>query len=47
MIVADPQTLGQVRPQLHKETVRRMVGEVAKTLTNAPVEDIRDALLKA
>ena len=47
VIVADPQTLGQVRPQLHKETVRRMVGEVAKTLTNAPVEDIRDALLKA
>lgn len=47
VLMADPQTLGQMRPQLHKETVRRIVGEVAKTFTNAPIEVIRDALLKA
>ncbi len=47
VLIADPQTLGQMRPQLHKETVRRIVGEVAKTYTNAPIEVIRDALLKA
>lgn len=47
VLMADPQTLGQMRPQLHKETTRRIVGEVAKTFTNAPIEVIRDALLKA
>ncbi len=47
VLMADPQTLGQMRPQLHRETTRRIVGEVAKTFTNAPIEVIRDALLKA
>lgn len=47
VLMADPQTLGQMRPQLHKETTRRIVAEVAKTFTNAPIEVIRDALLKA
>ncbi len=44
VLIADPQTLGQIRPQLHKETVQRLVSEVAKTFTNAPVEDIQNAL---
>jgi protein required for attachment to host cells len=44
VLMADPQTLGQIRPQLHKEAQRRIVMEVAKTFTNAPVEDIQDAL---
>lgn len=44
VLVADPQTLGQMRPQLHKETLDRLVGEVAKTLTNSPLEDITRAL---
>ncbi len=47
VLMADPQTLGQMRPQLHQETVRRIVSEIAKTFTNAPVEDIRHALLTA
>lgn len=46
VLMADPQTLGQIRPQLHKETERRIVMEVAKTFTNAPVEDIRGALFE-
>lgn len=44
VLMADPQTLGQIRPQLHKETERRVVKEIAKTFTKAPLEDIQDAL---
>lgn len=44
VLIADPQTLGQMRPLLHKETRDRMLGEIAKTLTNAPLEDIQRAL---
>ena len=44
VLVADPQTLGQMRPQLHKETLARMHGELAKTLTNSPLADIERAL---
>lgn len=44
VLVADPQTLGQIRPQLHKETLRRLHGELAKTFTNTPLEEIERAL---
>ena len=44
VLMADPQTLGQIRPQLHKETARRLFVEVAKTFTNAPLADIEAAL---
>jgi protein required for attachment to host cells len=44
VLMADPQTLGQLRPQLHNETTRRIIKEVAKTFTNAPLEDIEMAL---
>ena len=44
VLVADPQTLGQMRPQLHKETLQRMHGELAKTFTNSTVHDIERAL---
>lgn len=44
VLVADPHTLGEMRPQLHKETQQRLIGEIAKTLTNAPVDDIQRAL---
>ena len=44
VLAADPQTLGQMRPQLHKETVQRMHGELAKTLTNSSLHDIERAL---
>ena len=47
VLMADPQTLGQMRPLLHKETVRRIVHEVAKTFTNAPLQDIQKALSAA
>lgn len=47
VLIADPQSLGRIRPLLHKETQQRLLGEVAKTLTNAPVEQIEQALQHA
>lgn len=44
VLVADPQTLGRMRPLLHKETQQRLIGEIAKTLTNSPLQDIERAL---
>ena len=44
VLIADPSTLGHVRPQLHKETEQRLVAEIGKTFTNAPIEDIVRAL---
>lgn len=44
VLVADPHTLGQMRPLLHKETLQRLVAEIAKTLTNSPLADIERAL---
>ncbi|MFP5374971.1 MAG: host attachment family protein [Gammaproteobacteria bacterium] len=44
VLVADPQTLGQMRPLLHDQVRARLVAEIAKTLTNSPVEDIQRAL---
>lgn len=44
VLVADPRTLGQMRPLLHKEVGQRMVAEVSKTLTRSPLADIERAL---
>jgi protein required for attachment to host cells len=44
VLIADPQTLGQIRPLLHKEVKDRLVAEVGKTLTKAPIPAIQKAL---
>ncbi len=44
VLMADPRTLGEMRPQLHSETLKRMVGEINKTLTNSTLEDIEREL---
>ena len=44
VLVADPQTLGQIRPTLHKEVQDRLIDEVGKTLTKASIKDIQKAL---
>ncbi len=44
VVIADPQTLGQMRPALHKEVRDRLVAEIGKTLTKASVADIQKAL---
>lgn len=44
VLIADPQSLGQIRPLLHEEATRCTLLELPKTLTNAPVGDIERAL---
>ncbi len=44
VLIADPQTLGQIRPSLHKEVQQRLRSEIGKTLTKASVADIQHAL---
>ncbi|MEQ6247622.1 host attachment family protein [Sulfitobacter sp. HNIBRBA3233] len=40
ILVADPGTLGELRDELHQEVTDKVVGEIPKTLTNHPVEEI-------
>lgn len=44
VLIADPQTLGQIRSSLHKEVQSRLIREIAKTLTKVPIGDIQKAL---
>jgi protein required for attachment to host cells len=44
VLIADPQTLGEMRPLLHKEVQTRMISEIAKDLTKASIADIQKAL---
>jgi len=43
-LIADPKTMGEIRPQLHAETSKRLTGELTKTLTNSTLEDIEKIL---
>ena len=47
VIAADPKTLGQIRQHRHKELESRIVGEIAKDLTNQPVRAVEQALAAA
>jgi protein required for attachment to host cells len=44
VLIADPQTLGEIRRSLHKEVQSRVISEIHKTLTKASVADIEKAL---
>lgn len=44
ILVADPATMGEVRPLLHQEVSDKIVLEQTKTLTNSPVGDIEKSL---
>ncbi|CUA88959.1 Protein required for attachment to host cells [Chelatococcus sambhunathii] len=44
VVVAPPQTLGELRKAFHKEVSERIVAEVDKTLTSHPVYDIEKVL---
>lgn len=46
VLVADPNTLGEIRPQLHQEVTNKIVQEVDKTLINAPTNQIERSLSK-
>jgi protein required for attachment to host cells len=47
VLVADPRTLGVLRPTLHKAVTARLAGEIAKDLTGAPVQEIEAVLAAA
>lgn len=44
ILVADPDTLGQIRPSLHQEVSDKIVLELAKTLTNSPTDEIERSI---
>ncbi|MFL9585197.1 host attachment family protein [Stenotrophomonas sp. AB1(2024)] len=44
ILIADPKTLGHIRPQLHKEVQERLLKEIAKDFTNSTLDDIQRAL---
>tara|TARA_R110000787_G_scaffold11152_4_gene37328 strand:- start:446 stop:838 length:393 start_codon:yes stop_codon:yes gene_type:complete len=44
VLMADPRTLGEIRPLLHQEVTEKLVLEQAKTLINAPVDVIERSL---
>jgi protein required for attachment to host cells len=47
IIVAPPSTLGELRQHYHKEVETRLTGEIAKTLTGHPIDQIEQILLDA
>jgi protein required for attachment to host cells len=47
VIAADPKTLGQIRQHCHQELQQRIAGEIAKDLTNSPVEAIERVLVNS
>lgn len=47
VIVADPQTLGAIRPQLHVTVRNRVVGEINKDLTPLPIDEIEKVIRAA
>lgn len=46
VLVASSGVLGQLRKKLHKEVERRVVGELAKDLTNHPLDKVEIMLKK-
>jgi protein required for attachment to host cells len=44
IVVAPPKMLGELRKHYHKEVQSRLAGELAKDLTNHPVEQIERAI---
>jgi protein required for attachment to host cells len=47
VLAADPDSLGEIRPLLHKEVLSKMVFELDKTLINSPISDIERSIASA
>ena len=47
VLIADPGTLGEIRPQLHLEVTDKIVVEIDKTLINSSVDDIERTIARA
>ncbi|MEM5519578.1 host attachment family protein [Sulfitobacter sp. AS59] len=46
VLVAPPKTLGELRDEMHQEVAAKVVGEIPKTLTNHPMDEI-EKIVKA
>ncbi|QDY71125.1 host attachment family protein [Qingshengfaniella alkalisoli] len=46
VIIAEAQTLGRLRKQLHQEVSIRLIAEIDKDLTNLPTDKLEPAILK-
>ena len=44
ILAASPRVLGELRHDLHQEVTDRVVGEIPKTLTNHPVDEIESRI---
>ena len=40
VLVASPKVLGELRDELHEVVTKKVIGEVAKTLTNHPIDEV-------
>ena len=47
LVIADPATLGVMRSHYHGELEKRLVGEIAKTMTNVETVQIEAAIAAA
>ncbi|MGB3470254.1 MAG: host attachment protein [Erythrobacter sp.] len=47
IIIADPKTLGEMRRHYHSELEKRIAGEIDKTLTGKPVDQIERTIAAA
>ena len=47
LVIADPKTLGEMRHHYHSELEKRLVGEIAKTMTGQPTNKIEQAIASA
>ena len=47
LVIADPKTLGEMRRHYHSELEKRLVGEIDKTVTGQPVEQIEKIIAEA
>jgi len=47
VLAADPDSLGEIRPLLHKEVLSKMILELDKTLINSSVDDIERSIASA
>ena len=47
VLVADPETLGEIRPLLHDEVISKIHLELDKTLINSPLADIERSIAAA
>lgn len=47
LVIADPKTLGEMRRHYHSELEKRLVGEIAKTMTGEPTARIEKAIAAA